>query len=336
MTELLCSDHNVVECTPIFYCHPAILCVNSMFLSASLPKLWLLTTSILYFWCPPSIQAFSVVNAPANECQGKCTPSESELKRPNERILSFDTEIFPLREIVAEALECHPDELDELHLREPEEFCEQGKIRGSLASTRSPLRRVELLRRALTTKWKMSPQRRQWENDYLPRIVRDVIGPEVMEHETQLIYQRAPMLRFHVAWQLMTSEEEENYDHTVPPIDGRNPGTLAGVHTDSEYGHPPGEVNFFLPVTPKTYGSNSLFVEGEAQRGDFEAFDLEYGEMMLWNGNSCRHCSPRNISNQTRISFDFRVIPGSQWIEPPKKMKGYFHLGSYYKDATII
>jgi len=156
------------------------------------------------------------------------------------------------------------------------------------------------------------------------------------------------MLRFHVAWPLTSEEladmEQETstthdttcdaiiYDNAIPPIGGRNPGTLAGVHTDAEYGHPPGEVNFFLPVNEHTYGTNSLYVEGEANRGDFKPFELSYGEMMVWNGNSCRHCSPRNISEETRISFDFRVIPGSRWVEPPKK-KGYFQLGGYYVDA---
>eukprot|EP00957_Ditylum_brightwellii_P130316 9940654-Ditylum_brightwellii.AAC.1 len=69
----------------------------------------------------------------------------------------------------------------------------------------------------------------------------------------------------------------------MPPMGGRNPGTLAGLHTDSEYGHPEGEVNFFLPVNARTSGTNSLFVEGEADRGDFEPFALNYGEMMMWN-----------------------------------------------------
>ena len=139
------------------------------------------------------------------------------------------------------------------------------------------------------------------------------------------------MLRFHVAWPL-TEGENESHDFNVPPAGGRNPGTLAGLHTDMEYGHPLGERNFFLPINLNTRDTNSLYVEGDAMRGDFEPFQLEYGEMMLWNGNSCRHCSPRNISNETRISFDFRVIPGSEWVAPPKK-KGYFQLGSYYLDA---
>lgn len=306
--------------------------------------------TFLFVWHLLPTHAFSSTAAAPTEglerTQSASTQQQQfQLSRKHERILSFDTEKYPLRELVAQAMDCPVDQLDQLHLREPEEFCDQGKIRGSQAGFRPPLRRVELLRRALTTKWKSSAQKRQWENDYLPRIVRDVVGPNVMEAETQLIYQRSPMLRFHVAWPLLEDHTIEPHDNTMPPMGGRNPGTLAGLHTDAEYGHPEGEVNFFLPVTPQTYGTNSLFVEGDAERGDFKPFVLDYGELMQWNGNSCRHCSPRNISNQTRISFDFRVIPGSQWdtnsnIEEPaapnKKKKGAFQLGSYYMDAMEL
>jgi len=261
---------------------------------------------------------------------------EAVPSRKYERVLTFDTDDLPLRELVTDALECNADDdLGKLHLCDPADFCEPGKIRASQAGTRTPLRRVELLRRALSTKWKMSPQKRVWERDYLPRIVRDVVGPEVMRGERELIYQRSPMLRFHVAWPLESEEDLAAYDGKIPPVGGKNPGTLAGLHTDAEYGHPSGEVNFFLPVTSSTYGTNSLYVEGDALRGDFEPFDLKYGEMTMWNGNSCRHCSPRNISNQTRVSFDFRVIPGSAWEEPPKK-KGSFQLGSYYMSEKLL
>lgn len=294
-------------------------------------KFWLIIRFV-YVQLPEPF-ALSLVTPPRiATASGQLRPFHAgNISRKHERVLSFDTDEFPLSELVADALNCRPAELSQLHLREPEEFCEPGKIRASQANTRSPLRRVELLRRALTTRWKMSPQKRQWEREFLPRMVREVVGPEVMRGEDQLIYQRAPMLRFHVAWPL-AAEDFDTFDDNIPPKDGKNPGTLAGLHTDSEYGHPPGEVNFFLPVTPHTYGTNSLFIEGDAMRGDFEPFELKYGEMMLWNGNSCRHCSPRNISNQTRISFDFRVIAGSEWKDPPKK-EGYFQLGEYYVDA---
>jgi len=269
-------------------------------------------------------------------------PSSSG-SRPNERCISFDTGDFPLRELVTSALAggdnnafVEIDTLEQLHLFEPEDFCAPGKIRASNSHNRTPLRRVELLRRALTERWKGSPQKRIWENEYLPRMVREVVGTNTMmasQHETSLIYQRAPMLRFHAAWPLLDNDDDKNeYDGTIPPRNGRNPGTLAAVHTDAQYGHPPGEVNFLLPVT-QTFGSNSLYVEGAPNRGDFEPFDLAYGEMMQWSGNNHRHCSPRNISNSTRVSFDFRVIPGSVWQQTDTNPYSSFQLGSYYMDA---
>lgn len=252
--------------------------------------------------------------------------------RPYERILDFDTHDFPLHSLVADALGCSSiEELGLLHEAEPEDYALPGSIRASHAATRTPLKRIELLRRALTDQWKRSRQKRQWEQDYLPELVRSVVGPQVMPAETQLIYQRAPMLRFHVAWPLA---EGEDYDTQIPPPSGRNPGTLAGLHTDAAYGHPKGERNFFLPVTTGCYGTNSLWVEGMPDRGDFQAMTLQYGQIMLWNGHQCRHCSPRNISNQTRISFDFRVIPGSEWQAPSPE--DAFQLGNYYIDALAL
>ena len=65
--------------------------------------------------------------------------------------------------------------------------------------------------------------------------------------------------------------------------------------------------------------------------GDYAPFEIRYGEMAQWRGNSLRHYSHRNVEDETRVSFDFRVIPGSQWEEPgPKSL---FRLGSYYRDA---
>lgn len=264
--------------------------------------------------------------------------AETESKRAHERRLLFDTAAFPLCELVAESLGGgsgvgHIHDLSKLHLYEPEDFCALGRIRCGNARTRTNLRRVELLRRALTERWKSSPQKRIWEEQYLPQIVREVIGTNVFPEENVLIYQRAPMLRFHVAWPLEKGDDEDSYDSKIPPENGRNPGTLAAVHTDGDYGHPKGEVNFLLPVT-QTYGTNSLFVEGTQGQGDFKPFDLNYGEMMQWNGNGHRHCSPRNISNHTRVSFDFRVIPGSMWEEP--ETKSSFQLGRYYMDAFAL
>ena len=247
-----------------------------------------------------------------------------------ERTISFDTYRYPLRDLVQSALGVR--DLEKLHEHEPEEFISLG--RSSVAS-RGPQRRVELLRHALNERWKCSSQRKEWEREYLPRLVREVIGPASMANEERLIFQRSPLLRFHVAWPLASGETRNpqqpvagfgKVGHSVKP-----PGTLAMLHTDHDTGHPPSEVNYLLPVNLRTYGSNSLWVESAPGLGDYAPFEISYGEMVQWRGNSLRHYSGRNTEDETRVSFDFRVIPGSQWEEP--RHKSLFRLGTYYLDA---
>ena len=250
-----------------------------------------------------------------------------------ERLLSFDTDRYPLRELVQGALKV--DDIEKLHCYEPEEFLLCSSVACGSATGRSALRRVELLRHALKERWKGSTQRKQWEHDYLPRLVREVIGPKSMASETRLLFQRSPLLRFHVAWPVSAEEEVAEYE----PIRGfgkvghshRPPGCLAMLHKDRDTGHPPSEVNFLLPVTLRTYGTNSLWVESEPDLCDYRPFEMSYGEMMQWRGNSLHHYSHRNTCDDTRVSFDFRVIPGSEW-EPPQS-RSLFQLGSYYLDA---
>ena len=43
---------------------------------------------------------------------------------------------------------------------------------------------------------------------------------------------------------------------------------MIGLHTDGEYGHQAGEMNFALALT-RFFGSNGLYVESEPGRGDF-------------------------------------------------------------------
>ena len=191
-----------------------------------------------------------------------------------------------------------------------------GRGGGSLDSSTPPARRVELLRHALNERWKGSPQRKQWEGEFLPRLVREVIGPGSMAAEERLIFQRAPLLRFHVAWPLEPGEVHV----PQPPSAGfvnsafvaRPPGTLAMLHKDSDTGHASGEVNFLLPVSLRTHGSNSLWVESAPSSGDYAPLEVRYGQLVQWRGNSLRHYSHRNTELETRVSFDFRVIPGSQ------------------------
>ena len=191
-----------------------------------------------------------------------------------ERVFTFDTEQFPLRGLVQCALGV--SELETLHEHAPAEFPQWGSGLSSLGrgsvDARQPQRRVELLRHALNERWKGSPQRKQWEHEFLPRLVREVVGPSSSwAGEERLLFQRSPLLRFHVAWPLDPGETLES----APPVAGfgtpgcsrKPPGCLAMLHKDHDTGHAPSEVNFLLPVNMRTHGSNSLWVESSPRAG---------------------------------------------------------------------
>lgn len=110
-------------------------------------------------------------------------------------------------------------------------------------------------------------------------------------------------------------------------------------HRDGDYHHPAGEINFWLPFT-KVWDSNGMYTESEPDKGDFAPIKLGYGQMFRFYGNKCWHYNQKNTTGATRVSCDFRVIPGSQWKDP--KASGGVHgsvksglkfdIGSYYNE----
>lgn len=80
-------------------------------------------------------------------------------------------------------------------------------------------------------------------------------------------------------------------------------------HYDSDHlgNHPIGEQNFILPIT-KMYGTNRMFIESEPAKKDFQGIDLDYGDLLYFNGNKCTHYNEPNVEKDIRISLDFRII----------------------------
>lgn len=140
------------------------------------------------------------------------------------------------------------------------------------------------------------------------------------------------------------------------------------IHTDIMLGHPPEEVNVWLPFT-KTFGTNSMTIASledsiqilEDVGYDFEqlawkvqkddAFwqactakmkpvELEYGEFLLFDPR-CLHATQENVTNSTRISTDVRIILRRQMDTLPLEYRGtgrlrmLFAPGHYY-DAQPI
>lgn len=119
---------------------------------------------------------------------------------------------------------------------------------------------------------------------------------EIFKHfypdQEWIIYQSFPSIRFQFINNM-----------TVPP------------HYDSDDvgRHPLGERNFLIPIT-SMYNTNRLFIESHPGSSDFEGMTMEYGNLLVFNGNRCTHFNKVNIEPTLRISLDFRIIHHSDYL----------------------
>ena len=137
-------------------------------------------------------------------------------------------------------------------------------------------------------------------------------------------------------------------------------------HTDIMLGHPPQEVNVWLPLT-KCYGTNSMCLAEfdpsyqilEKVGFDFEDFatkvqyddkfaehcrdvskpvTLNYGEYVMFDPR-CIHATQNNDTTSTRISVDLRVLPMSELERMRIEYRGtgrrrmLFAPGHYYNEV---
>ena len=150
------------------------------------------------------------------------------------------------------------------------------------------------------------------------------INNEIKSHfpyEKTLIIQKLPNIRIHIP----------------------NGLAIKRWHCDSDkdHKHPIGELNCVMPFT-KMHDTNSLWRESCANKSDFKPFNLNYGEIVYWNGNTCIHGNKVNNTETTRVSFDFRIFfkdkyekyisnTGSDFYSTAT-MGTKFLLGEYYKE----
>ena len=145
------------------------------------------------------------------------------------------------------------------------------------------------------------------------RLVREVVLPRfkalLVEHEAER-YARDRPLRFF---------------YQYPPTLRLQPGPsnrFVRAHTDADYGHQPGELNFWLPLTSYALTQTTLWIETSAGKEDYLPLGLTgHGEIGSFHGTLCRHHVPPNATCYTRVSLDFRVgVEGC--FDPEWKFKG--------------
>ena len=217
----------------------------------------------------------------------------------------FDINFFKFKEIIIEELlrkkfisenlfNKHGGILEKLHLCLKEDLknldeSEQNKISVSFYETSSKLKELyyQFIRNEISTYF-----------------------------DDDLFFQEVPTFRFH-----FPNQTGYNWNDRY--------------HTDIMLGHPPYEINVWLPLT-KTYDSNSMritpFEESMSYladyKYDFELFaeevqynsafanklrqssyslNMSYGKYIMFDPR-CLHCTQHNVTSDTRISMDIRII----------------------------
>ena len=79
------------------------------------------------------------------------------------------------------------------------------------------------------------------------------------------------------------------------------------------YGHHPCSINFYVLLTDVVEANSSsiLFLESAPNRQDWHPILGNYGKVHYFTGALSTHWTTDNNTETTRVSLDFRVIPGT-------------------------
>lgn len=102
------------------------------------------------------------------------------------------------------------------------------------------------------------------------------------------------------------------YYQNVPCVRFGLPGIswLTSFHKDSDYNHPPEELNINLAIT-NSYGTCALQIEQSPGSTYYVSLNQRPGEITFINHINCKHGAIINKEDYTMISLDFRIIPES-------------------------
>ena len=211
------------------------------------------------------------------------------------KILAYDTEKYNFAKLVGDLYDCPLEDLDN----------SEEKTNLSIGSdTHTEFHRVFYDRVDAEGGWP------EFVNTYTS-FLKEAIHPLIKD--PALIYQKYPNIRFS-----RPSAKAVYKWH----CDG-----------DADHKHPPGEINIYLPLTD-SYDTNTIWVESIPGFGDFGPVNLKYGQCLIAYLNRVRHGNQINMTGKTRVSFDFRIVPGAAHDETNAVQsyttKRSFKVGEYY------
>lgn len=104
--------------------------------------------------------------------------------------------------------------------------------------------------------------------------------------------------------------------------------------SDEKHHHPNGEINFIVALTDM-FDTNTIWTEKNCRFRNFIPLEQKAGECTSFGGNTHTHFNKVNKTGQSRVSFDFRILP-LNYYNPNTKLhsvttKQHYVEGGYYK-----
>ena len=209
--------------------------------------------------------------------------------------LNYDIKKYQFRDIICNWLETY--DLSKLHYVQQYEHFERETDQSTIWHKKF---------------YKMIRCDESFDESYI-KFLTDEIKPRYGE---EIVYQKIPTFRVHLPGNVSVGEfHKDKY------------------YRDVRWAEKVKEKNYYLPLT-KAYGTNTIWAESEEDLGDYAPFDSNYGECIEWNASNLSHGNKDNITSKTRVSFDFRVIPKSRYVESNHltiNTKTKFGIGGYYE-----
>ena len=142
-------------------------------------------------------------------------------------------------------------------------------------------------RRRFITYITTQPEARRRLDDIIRRFVATRVRAALGARWEHYVYQVEPSMRVHLA----------------------GCRALGIRHSDSDYYHQPNEINMWIPLVERVWGSNSLYCESSPGAADFAPFEATRGQFVRFYGNQAVHYTVTNTTDVTRVSFDLRLVP---------------------------
>lgn len=230
----------------------------------------------------------------------------------------FNNSFIPLIESLYTNEFCFEKSLDHIH-----ELLESSNLKEQDKKSMSTMKHIGIDDRntILINKYHEYVDKEPLFMETYKKFIDENIRP-LFPNEKSLVIQKTPNLRISFP-NLTAIGKYKNDTHGI-----------IGLHCDSDFGHFHKEINVIVPLT-KMFDTNSIyyepFVDSNIDLNKYNHIELDETEFGLIYLNKLKHYNRQNQTGLTRMSFDLRVIPYSEYSKNIDFFKNTkFELGNYF------